>query len=78
MCDSIALGTDLVAHDMPDNWVTHCNFKPKRIYVKETMKETEEFENMCRSAEHVIQFPNPKFVMSVADTLLQRVWLDGV
>jgi hypothetical protein len=42
------------------------------------MKETKEFENMCRSAAHVIQFPNPKFIMSVADTLLHRVWLDGV
>jgi hypothetical protein len=42
------------------------------------MKETKEFENMCRSEAHVIQFPNPKFIMSVVDTLLHRVWLDGV
>jgi hypothetical protein len=48
------------------------------MYVKKTMKETKEFENTCRSAVHVIQFPHPKFIMSVADTLLHRVWLDGV
>jgi hypothetical protein len=41
------------------------------------MKETKEFENMCRSAAHVIQFPDPKFIKSVVDTLLHRVWLDG-
>jgi len=78
VCDlvSIALGTNLVAHDMPDNWVTHYNFKPKGSMSKKTMKETKEFENMCRSAAHAIQFPNSKFIMSVVDTLFHRVWLD--
>jgi hypothetical protein len=42
------------------------------------MKEIKEFENMCRSAAHVIRFPYPKFIMSLVDRLLHSVWLDGV